>query len=121
MTNHTPQLAGAIPRASMIIYVHNRILDLRILFEKVKSLRTLQYQGIQLLELRILNLISEVEGIVVLPHDSAYSAINRALMKYKKLQFIFDELENPSAARPPLSKFDGKFLARHSNGAADEI
>ena len=108
MTNHTPQLAGAIPRASMIIYVHNRILDLRILFEKVKSLR-------------ILNLISEVEGIVFLPHDSAYSAINRALMKYKKLQFIFDELENPSAARHPLSKFDGKFLARHSNGAADEI
>ena len=91
------------------------------MFEKVKSLRTLQYQGIQLLELRILNLISEVEGIVFLPHDSAYSAINRALMKYKKLQFIFDELENPSAARPPLSKFDGKFLARHSNGAADEI
>ena len=121
MSNHRPRLAGAIPSASMNIYVHNRILDLRILFEKVKSLRALQYQGMQLLELRILNLISEIESIVFLPDGSAYSAIHRAFMKYKKLQFIFDELENPSAARPPLSKFDGKFVAHNSNGAADEV
>ena len=61
MTNHRPRLAGAIPSASMHIHVHNRILDLRVLLEKVKILRNLQYTGIHILEMRINNLISEVE------------------------------------------------------------
>ena len=59
MTNHRPQLAGAIPSASRLLHVHNRVLALRILFDKVKTLRDLQYHGMLILELRIKNLLSE--------------------------------------------------------------
>ena len=121
MTNHRPRLAGAIPSASMHIFVHNRLLDLRVHFEKIKSLRNLQYKGIHILEIRINNLISEVERIIFLPDQIAYSAIHRAFMKYKRLQYIFDELHCPSAARPPLSKFDRNFEARICSGAAEEV
>ena len=107
MTNHRPRPAGAIPNASMDIFVFTRILDLRILFERVKSLRMLQYHGMHLLEIRINNLLSEVENIAFLPVGTGFSAINRAFMKYRRLQFILNELECPSAARP--------------SGAADEV
>ena len=121
MTNHRPRPAGAIPNASMDIFVFTRILDLRILFERVKSLRMLQYHGMHLLEIRINNLLSEVENIAFLPVGTGVSPINRAFMKYRRLQFILNELECPSAARPPLSKFDRNFVGLQSSGAADEV
>ena len=129
MTNHRPQLAGAIPSASRLLHVHNRVLALRILFDKVKTLRDLQYHGMLILELRIKNLLSEVEYIalnIALNDGSPISpmmgsAIHRAYMKFKKLQFIVDELQSPSAARPPISKFEGTIMARIPSGAADVI
>ena len=122
MTNHRPRLAGAIPSEFMHIYVHYRLLDLRIVFEKVKSLRDLQYQGIHLISDLISNLISEVERIVFLPDGSIHAATHRAFMKYRRLQIIVDELESPSGARHPLSNLQRtKFAARICSGAADEI
>ena len=129
MTNNRPQLAGAIPSASRLLHVHNRTIALRILFDKVKTLRDLQYHGMLILELRIHNLLSEIENIalnIALNDGSPIpqmmgSAIHRAYMKFKRLQFIFDELQSPSAARRPISKFEGTIMARIPSGAADDI
>ena len=118
MRIHNLRPAGTTPRASMLPALHARLLDLHILFIKVKIRRALPLTTS--LGDKIEYLITQVEEIPSLPPPMQAHEVKKACFSYSRLRAMITDVDEINAAGAHISKAAWKIAQRIPAGAADE-